>query len=253
MGLFDSFQRKPQQQQQQPQAPQQQQQAQEPSPWTSKVGGGGESPDNAGWTPSQQSEESSSKSESPLDMFKDLWQPSENQQAPAQESKIFSFDPSKMGESIGKMNFAGSVNPDIMQKALQGDTAAFGESLNSVARTVFGQSLQLMTNMMEHRFKKHNEGFEAKLPDMMRNWGAGEELNSNPLFQHPGTRPMLEALKSQIASKHPELPAKEVARTAELYFEQMSEVIQGAKQQKVASNKPKKDTFQETDFSDFLD
>lgn len=196
--------------------------------------------------------------QSPLDEFSKLWEtdPNQGNNAPA---GIFNMDPKAVSASIAKMNFAGGISPEVVQKAMSGDASAFSQAMNTVAQTVFGQMMQLTTNMVEHGVRKGSSELEGKLPDMFREWGAGEELSSNPLFNHPSTKPLISALKSQISSKYPHLSSREVAKTAEKYLNSVFETMNSGKPG--GNNQPNNQnqqvhgiTFpaQGTDFSDFL-
>lgn len=256
MGLFDSWKQQPQQQQPQGQPPQHANMS-PPAPNSNSPANGNpwggsqnqnspQDPQNSGGTPPPQ--------ESPLDAFKDLWQTDPNKPAP-QSSAIFSLDPKKLSESVQKMNFAGTVNPELMQKAMSGDQQAFSSVLNNVTQSAFQQSLTLFTQMMEHGFSKNNSNMESKLPDLMKDWGSREELSSDPLFQHPSTKPILDVISSQIREKYPDRPAKEIAKMAQDFVKAIASQVPGTNQNSSNSSNNQSDNFSRslsTDFSDFL-
>ena len=196
-----------------------------------------------------------SGNKSPLDQFADLWQPDNNNGSGKQPTSIFSFDPKKIGEGIGKMNFANAVNPEVMQKALSGDQQAFGQVLNNVGQQVFGQAFTLFHKMMEEGFVRNNGNFESQLNDRFREWGASQELADDPIFQSPAAQPVFEAVKSQLAKKYPDLPPKQIAARAKAYIQALSggsQSDQSQNSQTQPNKRPQDFTFPAEDFSDFL-
>jgi len=189
--------------------------------------------------------------DNPLDGFKDFFTITEDdrkKQPPDQFAEpLLNFDPKKFGDTAGKMNFAGNIDPALMQKAMSGDQQAFAAVLNRVAQSSFTASAQVLTGILEQAFKKNNGRWDGSLDSRFRNLQLTNTRSTNPVLQHPAAAPLLEGMKATIAAKDPTMRPEEVARKAEEYFGAFTDMM-------IASRAPKETpaTSASDDWTKFL-
>ena len=185
---------------------------------------------------------------SPLDEFSKLWQPSENNAENSLDGPLFDFDAGKIMEASKKANFAQSVKPEIMQAALKGDINAFSEILNSVSQQSFAHATIAATKLIEQANTKSSKSMFDKIPHLVKQHMATDSLTQNPLYQHEATRPVLEAVKSQLAQQHPNATASQISEMAIKYMNAAFEVSRPQN----GSQQQQKGTAKEEDWSSFL-
>lgn len=122
------------------------------------------------------------------------------------------------------------MSPELVTKALGGDQQAFGQAMNSVAQAVFGNMTQLTTHLIEQALSKHGSGMEEKFNEQIRQFRSSEVLSKNPLFNHPASRPLVEALKTQFAQKFPEATPEDIAQQASEYLDGIVQLVKGGEQ-----------------------
>lgn len=157
---------------------------------------------------------------SPLDAFTDFFKIDPNKKPAANplDEKLFNLDPKKLGEAAAKLDFARSIKPELMQKALAGDVASFQMILNQAMQAGFMMQAQMNINMMEGGFARNNERFSSALDGRFRDYQVNTSVTQNPALKHPAIQPVLAAIRSQIATQNPNMPPSEVASKAEEYF-----------------------------------
>lgn len=164
---------------------------------------------------------------SPLDAFTDVFKIDPNKQPAADPLKdpLFSVDPQKLSAAVSKMDFTRAIKPELVQKALAGDPAAFSAAINQATQTAYMAVTQMMTGLMETAFSKNNGRFESTLSGKFRDFQISHSRPDNKVLQHPAAQPMISALKTHIASQYPDLGPQEVTKRAEDYFLAMSKEL----------------------------
>lgn len=250
---------------QQPQQPQPQPQGNQPQPPVAGSGGMPNQPQNPGagtGTGTGQPElpdltggagTGNQPQNNPLDDFKDLFtidpkaEPKKNPLA----EKLFNLDPKKLSDSAGKMNFVASIPKELLQKAAAGnDPDALAAVINHAGQTSFQVVTNMFIGMMEQGFSKNNGRFDSVLSDRFRDFSIRSSRPENTVLNHPAVQPIVEALKTQFASKHPDLSAAEITKKAEDYYLAVHGEI--GKTQKPIEDKSGSGGAKETDFSAFL-
>jgi hypothetical protein len=165
----------------------------------------------------------------PLDAFKDMFTITEDDQkkrAPDPfADPLLNFDVKKFGEASGKMDFLKGVSPEVITKALGGDVQAFSAVVNRAVQSSFVASAQVFSGILEQAIKKNNGRWDSSLSDRFNKLQLSSLRPENPALQHPAAQPMLEAIKSTIASKDPTLRPDEVAKKAEEYLGTFAEAF----------------------------
>lgn len=164
---------------------------------------------------------------SPLDAFKDLFKVDPNKPQPKDpfSEPLFNLDPKKLSEAATKMDFTRNLNPELVNKALQGDQQAFSQVLNQVMQSSFMMSTQMLVGMMEGGVRKNNERYNSVLDGRFREFTINSSEPQNPALRHEAAKPVLAALRAQIAQANPNLSPSEVSKQAEDYFLSMSKAI----------------------------
>lgn len=248
--LFGTAPAQPQQQpaqQQQQQQVQQQQQPASPQPGnipqpTGPVTQQAPGTDPNGVVPAQ-----------PLDQFKDLWAPMENQQVP-NASLFANLDPAKLMEAAKATDFTKLISPDHLAAIQQGGdaaTAAFVAAMNSVGQGVYAQSALATTRIVQQALDKQREQITQEIPGIVKRHTVSDNLRtSNPVLNNPAIQPLVGALETQFTMKYPNATGAEITKMAEEYLAGLGTVFNPQQQQQQqAASAPKPG---ETDWSTFL-
>lgn len=180
----------------------------------------------------------------PLDNFKDVWEtPANSNEADPFASPLLTVDPAKVSEAVGKMDFLSGMQPELLTKATSGDVQAFGQVINTVVQKAMAAQVQLAGQMTEGAISKNNERFNTSLPKRIREAQVNDVRSSNSVLQHKAAAPMLDTLKRQFMSKHPDKSPQQIHDMAE-------EMLTTFANQLVSSN-TEKSTPKERDPQDF--
>src|SRR5574341_309566 len=194
---------------------------------------------------------------SPLDGFADIFKIDPNA-APQQDplsQKLLELDPKKLGESVSKMDFTRNLNQELVQKALQGDSQAFGQVLNSAFQGAFAASTQMMVGLMKQAITKNNGRFNSVLEGRFRDFQINSSNSNNKVLNHPSVKPVLAAIRQQIANSPvgKNLSASEIQQKAEEYFMATADALTSLKTELGDKDKAKGGGGgQDYDFSMFL-
>lgn len=192
---------------------------------------------------------------SPLDTFKDIWQPPKDAkgepivQANPLAQPLITNDPVKFAEQARKMNFAAGLEPALVAKALGGDVDSLMQVLNQTSQNAFMSAAQLSTSMVEGATKTNNSRFESVLEQKFKEYLVGQERTANPILSHEAVSPMLDMAKQQLMRKHPDKSASEIQQMAETMMGNFAEAFTGNKTQKAAEQKG--GAFDPYDFSTY--
>lgn len=194
---------------------------------------------------------------SPLDGFTDLFKiDDKNKPAPDPfADPLFKVDPAKLAEHVNKLDFARSVNPEVMQKALSGGPeapAAMAEVMNTVTRASFMAATQMLTAVTENAFKTNNKRYDSVLSGKFRDFQIRSTPTENAALKHPAAAPVLAAMREQIARTNPDKQPHEVAKMAEEYFIGMSKAITSLDDTQTRDTKGGAGAAKDIDFSQFL-
>jgi hypothetical protein len=187
---------------------------------------------------------------SPLADFADLWKTDPNTAAP--QPMFGNVDPAKLMDAARKTDFAKAIPKETMAAIAAGGQAgveAFAQAMNTVSQTVYANSAMATTKIVEQALKKQQEAFEAKLPGIIKQHTLSDTLRSeNPVFSNPAVQPLISALESQLAVKHPGATAGELTSMAKQYLEGLGSVFSP----KAAPTKEEAAAAGETDWSKFF-
>lgn len=159
---------------------------------------------------------------SPFDAFKTVWETPQNSPADPTGPMFGAVDPQKLMESAGKVDFAKAVTPEMLAAVTAGGpeaAAAFATAMNKVAQTVYAQSAFATTKIVDQALAKAQEGFDARLPSMVKKLSVNENLQtSNPHLSNPALAPLVSALSEQLVRKNPNATSVEIQSQVNDYF-----------------------------------
>lgn len=229
------------------------QQPQQQVPQPGNVNPNAATPDAANTTvPAGTVDASKQEPASPLDQYKELWQPAPTN--PADNQPLLSVDPAKLAEAARKTDFAKLIQPELMaqiQQGGEGAAKAFAAAMNQVAQGVYAQSAFATSKIVEQAVQKAQEKFESSIPDHVKKLQVSDSLRqSNPVFNHPAASPILGALEHQMTKKFPNASSSEITSMAQQYLENFAQMVQApAEAAKVAAAKK---NSKDTDWSQFI-
>lgn len=164
---------------------------------------------------------------SPLDKYKDLWQPTETD--PNTPNSPQQIDPAKLMEAARKVDFSSALNQETLAKVAGGGEEAVKallESFNSFGQQVYGQSAVTTARIVEQAVAQARDQFVAEIPDVIKKQGARAKVfDDNPAFKHPAIAPMIEAQVQQLAVKFPKASPAELTSMAKDHLQAMAALI----------------------------
>jgi hypothetical protein len=216
----------PVQQQQQPN-PQGQQQQVVPPNTASTMEQGGQHQPNPNNAQGQNQENKSAAS--PFEPYKDLWAADEVKDGDKNKSKSYlNIDSAKLREGVSKVDFKKVIDPAMAAKAMAGDVNSFMEVLNTVAQAAMANALQGSASFVERGLTTSEGRIFERLPSELKRHSLSDaSFTENPALNHPGVRPMLQAVQAQFTAKYPDASTQEIAKMSKDYLVQMSKEIVG--------------------------
>jgi len=187
----------------------------------------------------------------PLEEFKDLWQPVVvDPNAPAKPDGSFGeVDPKKLMEAASKIDFTKIATPEMMTAISAGGEAATQAMLqlvNKVAQQGYAQSSYAATKIAELASKRTREAILAELPaHITKNSVNSDLLQENPIFTNPAVQPLLTAVQAQMQVKYPTATPAELKAQTKRYIESLGLSIAP----KPAATAAQKASAAETDWS----
>lgn len=186
---------------------------------------------------------------SPMDQFKDLWQPPENKE---DDSASFNPDPQKIMEAASKVDFTKILNKEALAKVQAGgDEAvqAMASLLNQTAQAVYGQSTVAASKIVEQALSQAEQKFASKVPTLVNTKAAQAKLlASNKALANPAVAPIVSMIQEQLALKYPNATSDELADMAGEMMKGAANVFAPAPATPPSDKSKKADD----DWSDFL-
>lgn len=178
-----------------------------------------------------------SSGESPLDKFKDLWQPVQTDpNAPKPNGPVTA---EQIMEAAGKVDFTKVLSQEDLGKIAAGGNdaiAALSSVLNRTMQTSYGHSALAATKLVEQAVSQAEERFAAKLPSLINNQSSKNALLSdNPAFKNPAVSPIVEMIHSQLTEKFPNSTPTEIAQMAKEMMSGAAQVFNPNSTQATAS------------------
>jgi len=187
---------------------------------------------------------------SPADKFADLWEPAKQDEGKSgQQSE--GLTPEKMLEAAGKVDFKRVLDQESLAKIVAGGDGAIealANLLNKTSQTVYGQSTVVAQKLIEAEVTRARQEFLEQIPGLVKKQTMRENLmTDNPAFKKPSVAPIVEAIQTQLAQKHPKATAAELNAMAKEYLQNAAADFSPAAPKTVDPSK------QETDWDSYVE
>lgn len=162
----------------------------------------------------------------PLDEFKDLWhtEPKKDgeKDTPVAPAPLKAEDLQKV---MAKTDFSKVVTAEQLTAiAAGGEDAqqALAQALNAVAQNVMVQATLVNNKLTERAVTAAETAFTNSLPKLLRDQAvSNHSVNTNPLFNDPAIKPIIEATRSQLLEKFPDSTHEQITEMTERYITTM--------------------------------
>lgn len=184
-----------------------------------------------------------------LDAYADMFKqkpvdPNAAKQPGLADPLLAPLDPAAFKQQVQSANFAASIPPETLQKAMAGDAQAFMDAINHASREAFSAATTLSHGLSEHAARTAAERVNGTLDGRIRSSLIRGQNTSNEVLSKPAVAPIFNAVKAQIAQNNPQLSPEMVQQSAEQYFMEMStEITAPQRQAEVTKNAPKQNDF----------
>lgn len=165
---------------------------------------------------------------SPLDGFKDLWQTDPKAKPATKLNPKFEIDPVKIMEAVKGQNFAAAINKeDLAKAAAGGDPEALAQVINQAVQAGVGiATTASMKNLETALTAQSDQFFQEVLPEQLRKHSISTTVRAdNAAYSDPALQPMIRALESQLAIKHPTATPAEITQYTKDYMLGASKAI----------------------------
>jgi hypothetical protein len=223
----------PQQQVQQPVGPQGQsgqqvQQTQQPAdPFAGFQGMFGTPAQAAAQAPVQQQQQQQQQQQPPA--------------GPQYNGYLGAWNEGAVRQGLAKADFAGRVDPALMQRLTSGDMTALPEVLNGVAREVAYMTLNTSHGFVDRGVQAGLDKFGSGLDDRFRDYQIRNDNTEHEVLSNPAVAPVYQGIKQMIANSDRSLHPDAVTKKAMEWFNTLSSQMttkqqteQGAQQQQGA-------------------
>lgn len=166
--------------------------------------------------------------ESPLDQFAKAFDTKPDPNAPAApslDSPLFNMDQAKLAEAAGKMDFTKHLNPELAQKALQGDPAALLSLMNSFGQALTAQNVQLAARVTEQGVNSRVATLQELLPQQVRSLQVADTLSGTPELNHAAIRPVVQGLTKQFMTAYPNHSPAQITELVQSYFQEVAKTV----------------------------
>jgi hypothetical protein len=184
---------------------------------------------------------------SPLESFKDLWQPTPTDpNAPKNQNQ--GVDPSKLMEAAAKVDFSKVLDQESLAKIAGGGqeaVIALSTLLNKTAQQVYGQSMVATSKIVDQAVQESTARFAASVPSLVKSQAVNNDLfGKNPALADPAVAPIVQAVQAQLAEKYPKASQAELVGMAEKLLIGAAEKFNPAKPEPTPKGKVEEDWSQ---------
>lgn len=170
----------------------------------------------------------------PLDAYSKIFEPQQN--AP-ETPPAFNLDPKVLGEVSSSLDFTKSVQPELLQKALTGDSQSLLQIMNQIGQQAY-QSALAHSSSLTDKFVGARSAFDQKqLGTGVKRELTTQALSNIPNYNHPVVKNQLNMFANQIHAANPEYSPEQIAQTAAKMMQDLASAI--SPQSSEATNEPK--------------
>ncbi len=160
--------------------------------------------------------------ESPLANYAELWKiDDKNKPQDAVEALTpnFVIDPAKVAEAAKQTDYSKLVPPELVTKALGGDSVAFGQVMNALTQAVTANAGMNTATIVQAALAHQAKKFMEILPAEMRKSQVSMQVaQDHPIFSNPAAAPLVESLRAQLTAKHPMATSQQISEHMTAYL-----------------------------------
>lgn len=161
--------------------------------------------------------------ENPLDIYSKMFEnAAKNSDIQAPD---FSLDPKVVNEVSSKLDFTKEVSPELMEKALGGDTKALLSVIQQTSQNAYKAALQHGTALTDTFVKQRSDYDQKTINSGVRRELTSHALSEAPNFNHPVVRQELNRVAAQFAKANPDASPQEIAKSAQQYLTDLSSAL----------------------------
>lgn len=165
-----------------------------------------------------------------LDRFKDLWQTpvkKEGEEDTFDPSNMFDLDPAKLQAGLKGFDTTKGISPEDLKAVMAGGedaVAALSRVLNASSQATLQAAITAAGGMTQSAFERSLPSLDGKIKSTVRDTSIGTHLRTaSPLMKNEAAKPMLSALATQFAGKHPDASPEEIVAMVDDYMVTLSE------------------------------
>jgi hypothetical protein len=156
--------------------------------------------------------------ENPLDVYTKLYD-NANKATP-NEPPSFNLDPKVVADVASKMDFTRGVDPELVQKATNGDAGAMMQLIQEVGRNSYRASLEHVTKLTDTHLGQRAEYDTKKVQSGIKSQLTSDALSSLPNYNHPVIKAELNRIANQFANsqEYADATPSQIAEAAKRYL-----------------------------------
>ena len=168
------------------------------------------------------------KDESPLAEFSKLWDTAPvDPNAPPEPKAYVPPTAEEIQKAVAKVDFSNNFTPEQLAAVTaggEGATEALVQLLNTVGQQSLAQSTGISSKLNEQAMQAAIAEEVAKVPALVRAQTVQAHLkDTNPLFDNPAIKPVIDATQQQLQSKFPNATPAQITEMTEKYVLSMGE------------------------------
>lgn len=163
------------------------------------------------------------------------------------QAPTFKLDQKVVDEVAGKMNFTQNLNPELVQKAMQGDAQAFMQAIQSASQAAYKAAIQHNTSLTDTFITQRSEYEKKQIDNGVHKQLTSQALSSAPNFSHPVIKQELNRVADQFSRANPDASPIEVAEAAKKYITDLSSALNPSTSKTESNN-----SSSEMDWSKYL-
>ena len=146
------------------------------------------------------------------------------------EAPRFSLDPTVVADVSSKMDFTKGINPELVQKATNGDAAAMMQVMQEVGRSAYRASLEHTTKLTDTHLGQRAEFESKQVQRGVKDQLTSDALASNANLNHPLVKAEVNRLAKQfsMSAEYADASPQQIAKAALQYFNDLHSALNPA-------------------------
>lgn len=166
--------------------------------------------------------------DSPLAEFSKLWD-TKPVDPNAPNTTPTPLDAAAVQQAVAKTDFSQVITPETLAAIVaggEGAEAAFAQAINMSSQKVMADSINVNNKLMEKAIKDALAGQQVQMQEQIRQQAAANHLkDTNPLFNDPAVKPVIEAAQSALMRQFPSATPEELTTMTNNYIQTMGKAF----------------------------